>query len=82
MGLGKDENGNWRPWRDVVHIETRDTRGGGQCWILTLECGCYKAVSIPLAKNPMRAIISRKPTFAPTRVRCITCPAVNERAAG
>ena len=74
MGLGKDENGRWRPWRQVVHIETRDTRGGGQCWVLTLECGCLKAVSVPLASNPFRAIL-RKPHGAPERVRCITCPA-------
>ena len=75
MGLGRDERGRWRPWRQVVHIETRDTRGGGRCWFLTLECGHFKAVSIPYARPAVHllGLFSGKRRLAPERVRCIVC---------
>ena len=79
MGLGKDANGRWRPWREVVHIETRNTRGGGQCWFLTLVCAHFKAVSVPYARNPLAAAYYRKVRLAPHRVRCIMCPSAEAR---
>jgi hypothetical protein len=72
MSLGRDEHGRWRPWREVIHIETRDARGGGQCWFLTLGCGHFKAVSVPYASNPVRALFLRR-RMAPHRVRCVIC---------
>lgn len=72
--LCRDGEGRWRPWREVTHIATRDTRGGGKCWFLTLVCGHYKTVSVPFANNPVLAVRRRRIILAPQRVRCVLCP--------
>lgn len=57
------------PLREVVHIESADTKRGGIKWTLDLECG---HVAFRYAGNPLYKGI--KPiTFAPKRCRCMMC---------
>jgi hypothetical protein len=57
------------PLKEVIHIESRDTKRGGIRWTLDLECG---HMACRYATNPLHKGI--KPiAFAPKKVRCIVC---------
>lgn len=57
------------PLREVIHIESSDTKRGGIKWTLRLEC---EHLAFRYAKNPL--YVGIKPmTFAPKRCRCTTC---------
>lgn len=57
------------PLKEVIHIESRDTKRGGIMWTLDLECGHW---AFRYATNPLYKGI--KPVaFAPKRCRCRVC---------
>jgi len=56
------------PLKEVVHIESADTKRGGIRWTLDLECG---HMAVRYAGNPMWKGI--KPLAFPKKVRCIVC---------
>lgn len=57
------------PLKEVVHIESTDTKRGGIRWTLDLECG---HMAVRYAENP-RWMGMQPPAFAPKKVRCIVC---------
>ena len=59
------------PWREVAHIETRDTKRGGFLWTLTLSC---EHLAFRYAPNPQWRAPQMKPLpIAPHKIRCLAC---------
>jgi hypothetical protein len=62
------------PWSEVVYIETRTGRCGGEEWKLTLACTHVAFRRVPkISPQTMIRRLFRGPITAPKKVRCIVC---------